>query len=69
MSILVQIRSYVLEKTAIEIALNANECIRLIEPFIANLGHPLLWGWQSMQELAPGMRNVLPFLIRDAKCA
>ena len=24
----VQIRSYVLEKTAIEIALNANECIR-----------------------------------------
>ena len=35
-------------------------------PFIANLGHPL-WGSQSMQELAPGMRNVLPFLIRDAK--
>ena len=22
---------------------------------------------QSMQELAPGVRNVLPFLIRDAK--
>ena len=32
------------------------------DPFIANLGHPL-WGWQSIQELAPGMRNVLPFLI------
>ena len=32
-------------------------------PFIANLGHPL-WGSQSMQELAPGMRNGLPFLIR-----
>ena len=35
-------------------------------PIIANLGHPL-WGSQSMQELASGMRNVLPFLIRDAK--
>ena len=33
---------------------------------IANLGHPL-WGSQSMQELAPGMRNVLPFLIRDER--
>ena len=28
--------------------------------------HPL-WGSQSMQELASGIRNVLPFLIRDAK--
>ena len=51
-------------KDGIEKALNANECIRWIEPFIANLGHPL-WGSQSMQELAPGMRNVLPFLIRN----
>ena len=25
-----------------------------------------LWDSQSMQELAPGMGNVLPFLIRDA---
>ena len=32
----------------------------------ANLGHPL-WVSQSMQELASGMRNVLPFLITDAK--
>ena len=31
-----------------------------------NLGHPL-WGSQSMQKLTSGMRNVLPFLIRDAK--
>ena len=37
-----------------------------IEPFIANLGHPL-WGSQSMQGLAPGIRNLLPFLIRGAK--
>ena len=34
--------------------------------FIANLGH-LLSGSQSMQELVSGMRNVLPFLITDAK--
>ena len=33
---------------------------------IANLSHPL-WGSQSMQELASGMRKVLPFLITDAK--
>ena len=33
-----------------------------IEPFIANLGHRL-WGSQSMQGLAPGIRNLLPFLI------
>ena len=33
--------------------------------FIANLGHHL-WGSQSMQELTSGMRNNLPFLIRDA---
>ena len=32
----------------------------------ANLGHSLR-GSQSMQELAPGMRNVLPFLIKDAQ--
>ena len=35
---LVQIRSYVLEKTAIEIALNANECIRWIEPIHTESG-------------------------------
>ena len=46
------LKPYVLEKTAIEIALNANECERWIDPFIANLGHPL-WGSQSMPELAP----------------
>ena len=62
--ILVILKPYVLEKTAIEKALHANECARWIEAFIANLGHPL-WGSQWMQELAPGMRNVLPFL-RDA---
>ena len=55
----------VVEETSIEKALNANECVRWIEAFIANLGHPF-WGSQSMQELASGMRNVLPFLIRDA---
>ena len=33
---------------------------------MANLGYPL-WGSQSMQELASGIRNVLLFLIRDAK--
>ena len=60
------LKPYVLEKTAIEKALHANECEEMNRPFIANLGHPL-WGSQSMQELAPGMRNVLPFLIRDAK--
>ena len=38
-------------------ALHANECESWIEAFIANLGHPL-WGSQSMQELASGMRNV-----------
>ena len=33
---------------------------------MADLSHPL-WGSQSMQELASGMRKVLPFLITDAK--
>ena len=42
---------------------HANECVKWIQAFIANLGHPL-WGSQSMQELASGMRNVLPFVIR-----
>ena len=64
--ILVIFKPYMLEETIIEKALHANECERWIEAFITNLGHPL-WGSQSMQELASGMRNVLPFLIRDAK--
>ena len=54
----------VVEEASIEKALHANECVRWIKAFIATLGHPL-WGSQSMQELASGMRNVLPFLIRD----
>ena len=41
----------VVKEISIEKALNANECVRWIEAFIANLGHPL-WGSQSMQELA-----------------
>ena len=49
--ILVILKPYVLEETVIEIALDANECVRWIEAFIANLGHPL-WGSQSMQDLA-----------------
>ena len=47
--ILVILKPYVLEETVIEKALDANECVRWIEAFIANLGHPL-WGSQSMQE-------------------
>ena len=46
----------VVVETSIEKALNANECVRWSETFIANLGHPL-WGSQSMQELASEMRN------------
>ena len=57
--ILVIFKPYVVEEPVIEKALHANECERWIEAFIANLGHPL-WGSQSMQELASGMRNVLP---------
>ena len=65
--ILVIFKPYTLEETVIENALHANECERWIEAFIAYMGHPL-WGSQSVQELASGMRNVLPFLkIRDAK--
>ena len=41
---------YTLEETVIEKALHANECVRRIDAFIANLGHPL-WGSQSMQDL------------------
>ena len=41
--ILVILKYYVLEETVIEKALDANECVRSIEAFIANLGHPL-WG-------------------------
>ena len=53
----------VVKEISINKELNTNECVRWIEAFIANLGHPL-WGSQSMQELASGMRNFLPFLIR-----
>ena len=60
------LKPYTIEETVIEKALHAHECVRWIEAFIANLGDPL-WGSQSMQELASRMRNVLPFLIRDAK--
>ena len=55
----------VVEETSIEKALNANECVRWIEAFIANLGHPL-WGSQSMQELASLMRKGRKFLIPNA---
>ena len=44
-------KPYVLKETVIEKALDANWCVRWIEAFVANLGHPL-WGSQSMQELA-----------------
>ena len=46
--ILVIFKPYTLEKTVIEKALHANECVRWIEAFIANLGHPL-WGPQCSQ--------------------
>ena len=55
----------VVVETSIEKALNANECVRWIEAFIANLGHPL-WGSQSMQELASLMKEGRTFLIPDA---
>ena len=55
----------VVKEVSIKKALNANECVRWREAFIANLEHPL-WGSQSMQELASGMRNVLPFIVTDA---
>ena len=50
-----------LEET-LEKALNANACVRWIDAFVANLGHPL-WGSQSMQELASLMRKGRTFLI------
>ena len=37
-----------------------------IEPFIANLGHPFM-ELAVNSGIAPGIRNVLSFLIRDAK--
>ena len=46
-----------MKEISIKKALNANECVRWIEAFITNLGHPL-WGSQSMQELTSGMRNI-----------
>ena len=53
----------VVEETSIEKALNANECVRWIEAFIANMGHPS-WGSQSMQELASGI-----FIrVKDFRC-
>ena len=66
LQILVIFKLYTLKETVIEKALHANECVRWIDAFIADLGHPL-WGSQSLQELASGIRNVLHFLIRDAK--
>ena len=63
--ILVICKPYTLEETVIEKALHANECVRGIEAFIANLGHPL-WGSQSMQDLASLMRKGRTFLIPDA---
>ena len=58
------LKPYVFEKTAIEIALNANECVWLIhvEAFIADLGHPL-WGSQLMQDLASLTRKGRTLLI------
>ena len=66
---LVPNRSYVLERTSIEIALNSTKCKwaypmnRTIdcESGSSFMGHTVNAG------IAPGMRNVLPFLIRDAK--
>ena len=55
----------VMNEISIKKALNANECVRWIETFIANLGHPL-WGSQSMQQLASLMRRGRKFLIPDA---
>ena len=63
--ILVIFKPYTLEETIIEKALHANECVRWIEAFIANLEHPL-WGSQSMQDLASLMRKGRTFLIPDA---
>ena len=63
--ILVIFKPYTLEETFIEKALHANECVRWIEAFIANLGHPL-WGSLSMQDLASLMRKGRTFLIPDA---
>ena len=63
--ILVIFKPYTLEEMVIEKALHANECLRWIEAFIANLEHPL-WGSQSMQDLASLMRKGRTFLIPDA---
>ena len=54
----------VVKEISIKKALNANECKRWIEAFIASLGHPL-WGWQSMQELE-SLRKGRKFLIPGA---
>ena len=51
--------TYVLGKRPTEITLHANECVRRIEAFIADLGrlgHPLC-GWQSVEELAFVMKQ------------
>ena len=58
-------KPYVMEETIIEKHYNANECVRWIEAFIANLGHPL-WGSQSMLDLASLMRKGRTLLIPDA---
>ena len=51
-----------------EIALHANECVRRIEAFIADLGrlgHPFC-GWQSENELAFVMKQGRTFFIPSA---
>ena len=52
-------------RKSIEKALHAHECVRWMEAFIANLGHPL-WGSQSIQDLASIMRKGRTFLIPHA---
>ena len=57
-----------LGKRPTEIALHANECVRRIEAFIADLGrlgHPLC-GWQSENELAFVMKQDRTLFIPSA---
>ena len=61
---LVIFKPYCGGRKSIEKALHANECVRWIEEFIANLGHPL-WGSQSIQDLASLMRKGRTFIIPD----
>ena len=60
--------TYVLGKRPTEITLHANECVRRIEAFIADLGrlgHPLC-GWQSENELAFVMKQDRTLFIPSA---